>query len=134
MSDNKKEEKIQDTQQNNQNDDLMKSITAAFNMGVAANQSSAHIKSVTEVAAELGQQIYENFKKAYGKEYKEEFLLANTEYFLQIALLGFIIPSVCSYEEGFKEKLFSLIEAKAKGKATTSDQSTDSSSKGRIIY
>ena len=94
--------------------DLMTSVTMAFNLGVSANQSAAHLRSVAEIAPELGQQIYDNLSKAYGGRYKEEFLMANTEYFLQIALLGFIIPGVCAFEEDFKNRLFALIEAKAK--------------------
>ena len=94
--------------------DLMTSVTMAFNLGVSANQSAGHLKSVAEIAPELGQQIYNNLSQAYGGQYKEEFLMANTEYFLQIALLGFIIPSVCAFEEDFKNRLFALIEARAK--------------------
>lgn len=94
--------------------DLMTSVTMAFNMGVSANQSAAHLKSVAEIAPELGHQIFENLKQAYGGQYQEEFLMANTEYFLQIALLGFIVPTVCAFEPDFKDRLFALIEAKAK--------------------
>ena len=93
--------------------DLMTSVTMAFNMGVAANQTMGKTKSVAEVAPELGQQIYTNLANAYGGQYEEEYLSANTEYFLQIALLGYIIPSVCAFEGGFKDTLFALIEAKA---------------------
>ena len=94
--------------------DLMTSVTMAFNLGVSANQSAGHLKSVAEIAPELGQQIYNNLSQAYGGQYKEDFLMANTEYFLQIALLGFIIPSVCAFDEDFKNRLFALIEARAK--------------------
>ena len=93
--------------------DLMTSVTMAFNMGVAANQSTGHTRSVAEIAPELGQQIYQNLEQAYGGQYREEFLMANTEYFLQIALLGFIIPTVCAFEPDFKDRLFALIQAKA---------------------
>lgn len=94
--------------------DLMSSVTMAFNMGVAANQSMGKTKSVAEIAPELGQQIYTNLANAYSGQYEEEYLAANTEYFLQIALLGYVIPSVCAFEPGFKDTLFQLIEAKAK--------------------
>ncbi len=94
--------------------DPMASVTMAFNMGVSAQQSAGHLRSVAEIAPEIGRQIYENLSKAYGGRYKEEFLMANTEYFLQIALLGFIIPSVCAFEEDFKNRLFALIEARSK--------------------
>lgn len=81
----KKEEKTSQSPET----DLMTSVTMAFNMGVAANQSSAHLKSVAEVAPELGQQIYENLSKSYGGQYKEEFLIANTEFFSSGSPLGF---------------------------------------------
>jgi hypothetical protein len=93
--------------------DIMTSVTMAFNLGVAANQSAGNTKSVAEIAPELGQQIYTNLANAYGGQYEEEYLAANTEYFLQIALLGYVIPSVCAFEEDFKSRLFALIEAKA---------------------
>lgn len=114
--------------------DLMKSVTTAFNLGVAANQSSAHLKSVTEVSAELGQQIYDNLSKTYGEQYEEQFLLANTEYFLQIALLGFIIPSVCKFENDFKDRLFSLIEAKANSSSGNEESNIDTPPDNKIIY
>ena len=107
--------------------DLMTSVTMAFNMGVSANQSAGHLKSVAEIAPEIGRQIYENLSKAYGGQYKEEFLMANTEFFLQIALLGFIIPSVCAFEEDFKNRLFSLIEAKSKQNKPDGEAKSDKS-------
>ena len=114
MAENEDSKKEEQSTQPPPEADLMTSVTMAFNLGVSANQSSAHLRSVAELAPELGQQIYENLAQAYGGKYKEEFLMANTEYFLQIALLGFIIPTVCAFEEDFKNRLFALIEAKAK--------------------
>ena len=114
MAENEDSKKEEQSSQPPPDADLMTSVTMAFNMGVAANQSAAHLRSVAEIAPELGQQIYDNLARAYGGRYKEEFLMANTEYFLQIALLGFIVPSVCAFEEDFKNRLFALIEAKAK--------------------
>ena len=73
-------------------DNFMNSINMAFNLGVAAHQEAGQSKSVVEIATELGNQIYQNFAQAYGGEINESFLKANTEYFLQIALMGYIIP------------------------------------------
>ncbi len=95
-------------------DNFMNSINMAFNLGVAAHQSSGQSKSVVEIATELGNQIYQNFAQAYGGEVNESFLKANTEYFLQIALMGYIIPGVCTFDNDFKEKLFDLVYARAK--------------------
>ena len=111
-NDNNEEKKEQQSEQTGE-PDIMTSVTMAFNLGVAANQSAAHMKSVAEIAPELGQQIYSNLANAYSGQYDEQYLAANTEFFLQIALLGFIIPSVCAFEEDFKNRLFALIEAKA---------------------
>jgi hypothetical protein len=91
---------------------MMGSVLMAFNMGVSANQQSGGTKSVVEVVNELGEAIYANVSRVYGAQYPEEFLRANVEYFLQIALLGYIIPGVCAYDEGLKNRLFALIEAK----------------------
>jgi|GEM_PF-625723 len=137
MSDNQNNDK-EKNQENREpgTGDLMRSVTMAFNMGVAANQSSAHLKSVTEVSTEIGQQIYDNLSKAYGNEYQEEFLLANTEYFLQIALLGYIIPSICSFDNNFKDTLFSLIEARAEKDNTAggSGSNLETPPDNKIIY
>lgn len=115
MTEKENDKKDKQSEQSAEPDmNLMTSVTMAFNMGVSANQSAGHLRSVAEIAPEIGRQIYENLSKAYGGRYKEEFLMANTEYFLQIALLGFIIPSVCAFEEDFKNRLFALIEARSK--------------------
>ena len=95
-------------------DNFTNSINMAFNLGVAAHQSSGQSKSVVEIATELGNQIYQNFAQAYGGEVNESFLKANTEYFLQIALMGYIIPGVCAFDNDFKERLFALVYARAK--------------------
>lgn len=91
---------------------MMNSVLMAFNMGVSANQQSGGTKSVVEVVNELGEAIYANISRVYGTQYPEEFIRANVEFFLQIALLGYIIPGVCAYDEGLKNRLFALIEAK----------------------
>lgn len=92
---------------------LQNSILMAFNLGVSYNQQSGGLKSITEVSGELGHTIYTNLSQVYGSKFQDDFLRANTEYFLQIALLGYIIPSVCAYEEDFKNRLLSLIELRA---------------------
>ena len=95
-------------------DNFMNSINMAFNLGVSANQAAGQTKSVAEIADELGKQIYQNFVQGYGGEVNESFLKANTEYFLQISLMGYIIPSVCAFDNDFKERLFELIYRRAK--------------------
>ncbi|NIP30780.1 MAG: hypothetical protein GTO02_12840 [Candidatus Dadabacteria bacterium] len=111
-------------------DNYVNSINMAFNMGVATNQSTGHTKSVVDIAAEMGEQIYQNFAKGYGEEVPEDFLRANTEYFLQIALLGYIIPTVCAFEPDFKDRLFDLIFKKAEHDRKKAEQASGGS---RII-
>lgn len=94
-------------------DTLANTILMAFNLGVQFNQQTQGTKSVTEVTGELGHTIYENFKQAYGDKVEDAFLRANTEYLLQIALMGYIVPSICAYDENFKNRLLQLIEMRA---------------------
>lgn len=101
-------------QASNEDENFMNSINMAFNMGVSANQTYKHSKSVVEVGAELGEQIYQNLSQAYGSEVDENFLRANTEYFLQIALMGFMVPTLCAFEPEFKDKLLNLVFKKTK--------------------
>ena len=90
------------------------SIAMAFNLGVSANQQTqGQGRSVIEIAGQLGDTIYSNLSQAYGGQQPEEFIRANTEYFLQIALLGYIIPGICAFDAGFKDRLLNLIEVKA---------------------
>lgn len=110
------EEKQQDQGQGEgevQMDSLSNSILMAFNLGVQFNQQTQGTKSVTEVTGELGNTIYTNLTKAYGEQMQDELLLANTEYFLQIAMMGYIVPSICAYDEEFKNRLLQLVEMRA---------------------
>lgn len=95
-------------------ENYINSVNMAFNMGVATNQQTAKQPvSVVEVAAQMGEQIFQNFAQAYGDQADENQLRANTEYFLQIALLGYIVPNVCAFEPDFKNRIFDLIFKKA---------------------
>ena len=101
---------------------IANSILMAFNLGVSFNQQVKGTKSLPEVVGELGNTIYTNLSNAYGSQLEEGFLQANTEYFLQIAMLGYIVPGVCAYEEEFKDKLLSLIEIRAQQQAEMMQQ------------
>ena len=93
---------------------IMDSIVMAFNLGVSAHQQTRGGASVVEIVNELGEAIYSNLSRMYGGQYQDDFLRANTEYFLQIALLGYIIPGICAFDENFKDRLLALIEAKVR--------------------
>jgi hypothetical protein len=97
-----------------QMDSLSNSILMAFNLGVQFNQQTQGSKSVTEVTGELGHTIYTNLTQVYGENTQDDLLRTNTEYFLQIALMGYIVPSVCAFDEEFKNRLLQLIEMRAK--------------------
>ena len=114
MAEEEKNSNQQDATGQSAEDNFMNSINMAFNLGVSANQATGQSKSVVEIAEDLGKQIYQNFAQAYGGEINESFLKANTEYFLQISLMGYIIPSVCAFDNDFKERLFELIYRRAK--------------------
>jgi hypothetical protein len=110
---------------------IANSILMAFNLGVSYNQQTGGVKSVTEAVEELGTTIYTNLAQVYGNRFQDEFLRANTEYFLQIALLGYIIPSVCAYDEEFKNRLLDLVEMRAV--KTQQQMSSQSNPGGSII-
>ena len=93
---------------------LANSILMAFNLGVQFNQQTQGTKSITEVTGELGHTIYTNMTQVYGEQIQDDLLRTNTEYFLQIALMGYIVPSVCAFDEEFKNRLLQLIEMRAK--------------------
>ncbi len=97
-----------------QMDSLSNSILMAFNLGVQFNQQTQGSKSVTEVTGELGHTIYTNLTQVYGENTQDDLLRTNTEYFLQIALMGYIVPSICAFDEEFKNRLLQLIEMRAK--------------------
>lgn len=104
---------------------VMASVSMAFNLGVAATQHGG-TKSIASIASELKDSIYQQIKKIYGDQLDEPYLQANVEYFTQIALLGYIIPSICVYDENFKNRLFQLLEAKlGRGEQPSAQTSQD---------
>jgi hypothetical protein len=105
-------------QRNIQAESLKESIAMAFNLGVWMKQQKGHEISVSEATEELKSIIYWNLNKQYGEACPPDLLNANVEYFLQIALLGFILPEVCLPDEELKGRLLTLIEAKADGAIT----------------
>ena len=106
------EEQNQNEGQDQKAPSMMDSVLMAFNMGVKKMQDEGSIKSTLEAGNDLYQEIYNNLQKAYGTAIDENFLKANAEYFLNVALMGYIFPSICSYDDDFKNRLFGLIEKK----------------------
>ncbi len=91
---------------------MMDSVQMAFNMGVKKMQDEGTIKNVLEAGDELFAEIYKNIQDAYGTAIDESFLKANAEFFLNVALMGYIFPAICAYDDDFKIKMFDLIEKK----------------------
>lgn len=91
---------------------MMDSVQMAFNMGVKKMQDEGTIKNVLEAGDELFAAIYKNIQDAYGTAIDENFLKANAEFFLNVALMGYIFPAICAYDDEFKIKMFDLIEKK----------------------
>ncbi len=114
MSDSEKTEKPPEENGESPETYLSASITMAFNLGVSANQQAKGTKSIAQILAETGEHIFTSLSKSYGDSFEQEYIIANTEYLLQIALLGYIVPSICDYEENFKERLLALIESRAR--------------------
>ena len=106
------EEQNQKEGQDQKAPSMMDSVLMAFNMGVKKMQDEGSIKSTLEAGNDLYQEIYNNLQKAYGTAIDENFLKANAEYFLNVALMGYVFPSICSYDDDFKNRLFGLIEKK----------------------
>ncbi len=98
MSDSEKTEKAGEENRSPETD-LAASITMAFNLGVSTNSQAKGTKSIAQALAEMGEHIFTSLSKSYGDKFQQEYIIANTEYLLQIALLGYIVPSICDYEE-----------------------------------
>ena len=110
--------------------DLAASIGMAFNLGVSFNQQTKGATSIAQALAEMGEHIFNSLNKAHGGKFQQEYIIANTEYLLQIALLGYIVPSICDYEENFKERLLALIEARARKQGPPGGESGNRSDEG----
>lgn len=89
------------------------SIIMVFNLGVWMKRQKGDPGNVSEAAKELRELIYWNMYQQYGDGYPDDFINANVEYFLEIAILGFILPGVSLPDEELKTRLIALIEAKA---------------------
>ena len=118
-------------QKNIQAQGLKESIAMAFNLGVWLKQQKGNEASVSEATEEMKSMIYWNLNKQYGEACPPDLINANVEYFLQIALLGFILPEVCLPDEELKGRLLTLIEAKAGG-GTTQQQVGQQSNQSTI--
>jgi len=86
-------------------------VILAFNLGIAAREER-QFASVQAAAGYFYEFIYSNLSQKYLGIVDEGLIRANAEYLSSIALLGYILPHVCSYEEEFKDRLVELIMKK----------------------
>lgn len=115
-------------QEKSPGDGIRESIIKAFNLGVWMRGQKGYGFSVLEAGKEIKDMIYWNMSQQYGKGYPDELIDANIEYFLQIAILGYILPDVSLPDQELKERLLALIEARAKRESPQSGEQPPTSS------
>lgn len=91
------------------NDSVLNSIKAAFNLGVWMRQNQPG-KSASDAGRSLGKTIRLNLRQPEEGQYEKEVIEANVAYLTDIALLGYLMSGVCSYDHEIKEKIPYLIE------------------------
>lgn len=88
-------------------------IFAVFNLRVIARQE----RQVTDVRG-ASNYFYDVFYTHYYGQYEglidDVLITYYSDYLTSIALLGYILPYVCTYDDGFKIKLINLILTKVK--------------------
>jgi hypothetical protein len=86
-------------------------IFTAFNLGVIARQEKqfATVKAASNYFYDV---IYTDLSRQYKGFIDEGLILSYADYLTSIALLGYILPHICAYDEGFKNKLMDLILTK----------------------
>ena len=97
---------------NIQSQGIAESIAMAFNLGVWMKQHKDDTADIFETANEMRDIIHQKIYGQYTDLCTEDHINANVEYFLEIALLGYILPGVCLPDEEFKNRLLALIEVK----------------------
>ncbi len=105
------------------NDSISTSIKAAFNLGVWIRKN-APADNIFEAGRALRETIYYNIDKPEEGEYSKEVVNANVDYLLDIALLGYLMSGVCSYDEAVKDKIPQLIESRLVSESYIDDYST----------
>jgi hypothetical protein len=93
------------------NDSVANSIKAAFNLGVLLRQNEPG-KDVFEAGRALKETIYLNLRRPDEGTLPQQVIDANVNYLTDIALLGFLMSGVCSYDPEIKERIPQLIENK----------------------
>ena len=104
------------------NDSITASSKAAFNLGVWIRKN-APADNVFEAGMCLRETIFYNIDKPQGGQTKEV-VNANVDYLLEVALLGYLMSGICTYDEVVKDKIPELIESKLVSETYIDDYST----------
>jgi hypothetical protein len=99
-----------------QNQRLITTIKTAFNLGVWIREKEGD-KNIFDISRELRNIIHGNIAQAYGDSCPEEVIIANVNYLLQIALLGYLFSGICSYDEELKNTIPNLIVSRITSEA-----------------
>ena len=105
------------------NDSISKSIKGPSTLGVGTKKK-APADNVFEAGRALRETIFYNIDKPEEGEYSKEVVNANVDYLLDIALLGYLMSGICSYDEAVKDKIPELIENRLVREAYVDDYST----------
>ena len=83
-------------------------IITAFNLGAISRQEKqfASVKAASNYFYDV---IYAELSRQYKEFIDDALILTYADYLTSIALLGYILPHICAYDEGFKNKLMDLI-------------------------
>ena len=92
-----------------ENDSVLNSIKAAFNLGVWMRQNKPGMNT-TDAGRSLSETIRLNLRQPEEGQYEKDVIEANVTYLADIALLGYLMSGVCTYDHEIKEKIPYLIE------------------------
>ena len=105
------------------NDSISASIKAAFNLGVWIRKN-APADNIFEAGMCLRETIFYNIDKPEEGQQSREVLNANVDYLLEVALLGYVMSGICTYDEAVKDKIPELIESRLVSETYIDDYST----------
>jgi hypothetical protein len=86
-------------------------IYKAFNLGVIARQEKqfANVKSASNYFYDV---IFSDLSRQYKDYIDDVHIISYADYLTSIAILGYILPHICAYDEDFKNRLMDLILVK----------------------
>jgi hypothetical protein len=84
-----------------------------FNLGVIAREERqfATVQSASNYFYEV---IYTDIYRQYESVMDDVLIISYADYLTSIALLGYVLPYVCDYDDNFKDKLVNLILTRVK--------------------